>query len=621
MTLQTIRVGHFDTSPLVVRENMDDDHDNKDPQTPPESPANVADSECCLDAINESSDAPLNRDGPSIDGPPAIAEDGVIVNEVSSSCNIDEPPLQPTVDVPSETSIAEQGSGTLSSTAAVRRRSSGTKTLFRSARAITPGAVAAAPTNGANTSVYSIDGDDESFHASAELSRSSFISRRESGTLPGLVGEEGEHCELESYVSSDDDVTTTIPPQGIVTAEVVEGDSMMIDQSERRRIVQETIQTISSQAVAAEVVHHNSEKSVRNYRAVILLLIFVVIIFAVVLVLVIVLTTRKSDSAKDITYTPTLSPTPFVDDSVFRTMEELYEAVDAYRMLTWNESNHSLFETSNVSLRYGYPISSWNVSMVTNFSYVFDTTRFADDILWEFNEDLGDWDVSNAEEMVGMFANAYAFQGIGLEHWNVGKVKDFSYMFSTTALNGTISGWDTSNAESMEGMFYVAANFNDDLSSWDVSRVKSMSLMFSSALAFEGSGLEQWNVRRVRDFSYIFSAAYMFNGTLSGWNTSSAENMEGMFSDASIFNDNLSSWDVSRVTNMFGMFLAAVAYTGDGIDSWDVSKVEVMDNMFYNAVSFNGDVSRWEFSRLLAFSLMVSALDITYAKIALFSFF
>lgn len=519
-------------------------------------PSEAANIEFSHDVINEP---------PSI-GTPGIVEGEAVISDAASCNNTEEAPLQSTVTFPSE--------------------SSNTKARFRAARAVTPGAIAASSTHGTDTSIPS-----------------------ESGTLPDIVGKEDEHSEFESYLSGDDDATT-IPAAVIVTAEVVEGDTMM-HQSERKRIMQEAIQTITDQAVAAEVVDQDSDKSSRKYRTVILILISVVIVVVVVLVLVIVLTTRSSDSPKDITGSPTLSPTPFLDDSVFRTMEQLYQAVDAYRMLSWNESNQSSFQTSDVALRYGYPISSWNVSLVKNFSYEFDPSRFSPDIPWEFNEDLGDWDVSNAEAMVGMFANAYEFQGIGLENWNVSKVKDFSYMFSNSGFIGTISEWDTSNAEVMNFMFRDNINFNSNLSLWDVSRVHSMFGLFSGALSFEGIGLEHWNVHSVRDFTEMFSFAHMFNGSLSGWNTSSAETMQGLFNYASIFNDNLSLWDVSRVTNMITMFSGAAAYAGDGIASWDVSKVEAMEYMFAEAVLFDGDVSNWDVSQLLSLSFMVSALEVS----------
>jgi Mycoplasma protein of unknown function, DUF285 len=480
-----------------------------------------------------------------------------------------------------------------------------TKSRFRAARAVLPGAVASSPTNSTTASTGTDRLPQEGISHLLPVSQyPTALSLEEQNFHDdiGIVEDEGDNGASESFFKKNDNATSDETPC-IVIAEVVK-DEATLDQNERKRIVEETIESITNQAATAEVVTLEGDKSSHKYRAVILVLTFIVIVFVVVLV--VVLKTRDSDTTNDLTTAPTLSPTSYLDPSVFRTIEELYRAVDAYRMSFWNDTNQSSFESSEVALRYGYPISSWNVSLITNFSWVFDVTRFAADIPWEFNEDLGNWDVSNAELMVGMFANAYEFQGLGLENWNVGRVRDFSSMFMYSGFNVTVSGWDTSNAENMDNMFAGAYSFNDDLSMWNVSQVRSMNSMFYYASSFEGSGLEYWDVQYVRDFSSMFSGATKFNGNVSSWNTSNAEITDSMFSYAAIFNDNLSFWDVSKVTNMVAMFSSASAFTGGGIANWDVSKVTAMDAMFSSAVLFDEDLSQWDVSQVLSLSAMVS---------------
>ena len=61
------------------------------------------------------------------------------------------------------------------------------------------------------------------------------------------------------------------------------------------------------------------------------------------------------------------------------------------------------------------------------------------------------------------------------------KCDDFSYIFNELAEVKYIIGlenWDVSNVENMSGMFEECENFNCNLSKWDVSSVKNMVEMF-----------------------------------------------------------------------------------------------------------------------------------------------
>jgi Mycoplasma protein of unknown function, DUF285 len=218
----------------------------------------------------------------------------------------------------------------------------------------------------------------------------------------------------------------------------------------------------------------------------------------------------------------------------FNSTEELYDAVDEYLLaLQTNEGNETNIITPlaqlNVSLTYGFPIGTWDVSRLTNFSRVFDPDRtaalepfrFLIDVSSTFNEDLGGWDVSNAVTMRGMFACAVNFRGHGLGHWNVGRVQDFSYMmYRGQAFDADVSAWSTSSAITMEAMMFGALVFNGNVTMWDVSNVESMAHMFSQALQFQGGDLRQWNVSKVQDMSELFALDWAFSGNVSTWDTS-----------------------------------------------------------------------------------------------------
>jgi surface protein len=114
----------------------------------------------------------------------------------------------------------------------------------------------------------------------------------------------------------------------------------------------------------------------------------------------------------------------------FTTTNELYVAVDDY--LTNSTSNATLS-----AIKYGYPMNTWDVSRITNFTRIFDPDRGAPfdgsgcgSVQSTFNENISSWNVANAVTMVEMFA--------------------------CTKFNRDISLWNTANVKTMSGMFMFA---------------------------------------------------------------------------------------------------------------------------------------------------------------------
>jgi len=249
------------------------------------------------------------------------------------------------------------------------------------------------------------------------------------------------------------------------------------------------------------------------------------------------------------------APTPAPAPPVFvpADKEEL-----AYALYSWNRN------AKNASCSFG-DISQWNVSKVTDMSYMFGNKqprypyhRRRDPVFRNFNGDLSKWDVSGVTNMKFMFYDAFNFAG-DLSNWDVSKVIDMSSMFHSAGnFNGDLSKWDVSKVIDMSSMFAMAENFNGDLSKWDVSKVTDMSYMFQGNTADYNS---------------------KFNGDLSQWDVSQVTSMSTMFEGACNFNGDLSKWDVSRVTDMKLMFHSAYNFNGD-LSKWDVSKVQNADSMF-----------------------------------------
>jgi len=92
--------------------------------------------------------------------------------------------------------------------------------------------------------------------------------------------------------------------------------------------------------------------------------------------------------------------------------------------------------------KFNGDISKWNVSNVTNMSYMFYKSLF--------NQNISEWNVENVISMEKMFANSQFNQDIS--KWKVSNVTDMEKMFKDTPFNQNISEWDLSNVEYKEDM-------------------------------------------------------------------------------------------------------------------------------------------------------------------------
>ena len=243
--------------------------------------------------------------------------------------------------------------------------------------------------------------------------------------------------------------------------------------------------------------------------------------------------------------------------------------------------------------KYGH-IRDWDTFKVTNMNYLFSIIvdrKIQDNY---FNDDISNWNVSNVENMKGMFAGAIIFDQ-DLNNWNTSNVKDMESMFQTArSFNKNISDWNVSNVENMKGMFDGAVQFNQDLDKWNTSNVKDMVGMFQEAGSFNGN-ISNWNVSSVTTMGAMFKGAYEFNKDLNSWDVSNVIIMAQMFKDATKFNKDLNSWDVSNVISMALMFDNAESFNGN-IGNWKVHKVMWMQNMFEGATSFNQPIRDWNVS-------------------------
>ena len=169
----------------------------------------------------------------------------------------------------------------------------------------------------------------------------------------------------------------------------------------------------------------------------------------------------------------------------------------------------------NDSQIFNQPLDNWDVSNVTDMTYMFNSAQ-------NFNQPLNNWNVSNVTVMVRMFMDAQMFNQ-PLDNWDVSNVTDMSYMFSNAQeFNQPLDNWNVSNVTNMDTMFSDNPNFNQPLNNWDVSNVTNMSYMFFNARNFN-QPLDNWDVSNVTDMPEMFNGAQNFNQPLDNWNVNMAD--------------------------------------------------------------------------------------------------
>jgi surface protein len=270
---------------------------------------------------------------------------------------------------------------------------------------------------------------------------------------------------------------------------------------------------------------------------------------------------------------------------------KLYEAVDRALLIQRRDE--------------GADLTCVCTSLVTDMSYLFR--------LKDFNQPIGNWDVSNVTTMFYMFADSPFNQPIG--NWDVSNVVDMGFMFSgSRSFNQPINNWDVKNVTNMNAMFQVAEKFNQVIGDWDVGNVRGMGWMFAYAAEFN-QDLSNWNVSNVDNMDRMFAYARKFNSEIGNWDVGKVTVMNLMFFEADSFNSDIGNWDVSNVLEMIGMFALADSFD-QNIGSWKLTNLQAAIGMFNNSglsrTNYESTLLGWSQSNNTPNGIMLGAENIKY---------
>jgi surface protein len=264
----------------------------------------------------------------------------------------------------------------------------------------------------------------------------------------------------------------------------------------------------------------------------------------------------------------------------------------------WNTSN--VIEMGGMfsnATQFNQPIGSWNTSNVANMSQMFRNAEF-------FNQDIGGWDVSNVQSMTTMFQRfgvaTSSFNNGGspsISAWTPTSLTSTFGMFNgTTNFNQDIGNWDVSTITDFSGMFLVSA-FNNggspSISAWTINTSTNVSMYIMFGITPFNQFIGNWNVSKVTSMQEMFRSSYAFNQDISSWNVSGVTDMSLMFYAATAFNQNIGGWNVKNVNNFTG-FMSGKTFTDysttnlDAIyNGWSsLPSVKPNVNIYFNDIKY-----------------------------------
>jgi surface protein len=323
-------------------------------------------------------------------------------------------------------------------------------------------------------------------------------------------------------------------------------------------------------------------------------------------------------------------------------MQQLFNSATNFNqdISGWNTSNveimTSMFQSAT---NFNKTIGNWNVSKVTVMSQMFQSaTNFNNGGASGTSNIPMNWSAPLCTAFNNMFAACTSFNqpipNLVNTSGLVGSSNLSSIFQQASNFNQNIGNWDVSRVTNMSNMFRNATNFNNggsaDIANWKTGLVGSMGGMFNGSafnqpIATDG---DKWDVSKVTSFystdtaTGMFEGNTVFNQNIGNWNVSSATTMRAMFKNAVAFNQNLSAWDTSKVNTMAFMFQGTTTtpttfnngqtsgVVGTNPLTWNTSLVTTMTSMFQYCRNFNQDISYnitnqyWNISLVVAMDSM-----------------
>ena len=136
--------------------------------------------------------------------------------------------------------------------------------------------------------------------------------------------------------------------------------------------------------------------------------------------------------------------------------------------------------------------------------------------------DLTDIDISELDDLAGVFAFFNKVEIIDISGWDTSNVRYMNHMFRyCTKLKNIIGieNLDVSKLEDVNSMFYCCENLAElDLTNWNPISLENMSYMFYLCSNLKIiKNIEKWQLPNIKDVNHMFSDCTKLDVDLSNW--------------------------------------------------------------------------------------------------------
>ena len=268
-----------------------------------------------------------------------------------------------------------------------------------------------------------------------------------------------------------------------------------------------------------------------------------------------------------------------------------------------------------IIIRNDLDLSKWNISNVTNMSYLFSDCNSLISL-----PDISKWNTSNVTNMSYLFSDCYSLISVpDISKWNTNNVTNMSYLFSncrSLISLPDISKWKTNNVINMERLFYncKSLKFLPDISKWNLNNARNLRLFFYNCKSLLSlPDISKWNIINVRNISLLFSGceSLSFLPNISKWNTNNIRNMDLLFSECKslLSLPDISKWNISNVKDMSLLFSDCKSLISlPDISKWNTNNVTNMESLFCGCESLSSlpDISTWNINDATNISYLFS---------------